>query len=105
MSEYHPLIGDQKVATVFQSLGGCGALAIQGQNSCRDKFAVETVSDGVAAGGRHDKPQSVDWFATVQSHRPYGHGAECGNGSPNKKRDGLIHLHRLLSRRTVFRAA
>ena len=65
MSEDDPLVGDQKVAAIFQALGGSRAEGIEGKNLRGDEFAVKAVSEGVAAGRGGNQPQRVDGLSAV----------------------------------------
>ncbi len=51
VTEHHPLVGDQKIASVFEALGRRGAERIEHQNLDGNKAAVEAVSKRIAASG------------------------------------------------------
>ena len=97
MAEDDPLVGDQKVAAVFQAFGGSGAQGIESENLRRDELAVEAVSEGVAAGRGHDQPQRVDRFAAVHcDHADRGRSEQAT--APQARIDkGLVHVRRVVA--------
>ena len=56
MSEDDPLVGDEEVTAVFQAFRGRGAEGIESKYLDGDEFAVEAISEGVAAGCRCHQP-------------------------------------------------
>ena len=70
MSEDHPLVRDQKITAVFQSLGRGSAQRIDLKNLRRDEGAVEPIAQRVATSGGGNQPESVDRLSTMQRNHP-----------------------------------
>ena len=98
MAEDYPFIRDKEVAAIFQPLGWGSAKSIDSENLRGDEAAVEAVSQGVAAGRRYDKPESIDGLAAVDRHYTDGQRAGDGYGGPDQEHQSLIHVRRALWR-------
>ena len=60
MPEDHPLVRGNKVATVFEALGGRGALVVEQHDLGGDELAIEAIPGEKRAGGGEDQPDAVD---------------------------------------------
>ena len=72
VTEDHPFVGGNKIASIVQPLGGRGTLGIQDQHLGGDEATVEAVAQGITAQGRDHQPHCIDLLAAVQ-----GDGREC----------------------------
>jgi hypothetical protein len=66
VTEDHPFVSTDKIASILEALGGGGAKRIQKQDLDRDELAVEAVSDGVSTNGCYHQPHSADLFTTME---------------------------------------
>ena len=82
--EDHPFVGGDKIAAIFQTLGGRGALRIQDQNFRRNELAVETVSDGVGTNRRDHQPHCIDLLASMKCDRGQGQRSQNCDREPNQ---------------------
>ena len=92
MPKHHPFIRHQKVAAVFQALGGSSAKSVERQNLSRDELAIEAVTKSIAAGRGHNQPEGVNRFSAVNGNGGNCHGAQEAHNSPAKKRQNFIHV-------------
>ncbi len=98
MSEDHPLVGDQEIAAVFQSLGRRRAQRIDRKNLRGDESAVEPVPQRVATSRGRDQPESVDRLSTMQRNHPQSQRAQQRDTSPQNHSESFIHGRRALLR-------
>ena len=82
----YPLVGDEEIATILQSLRGRGSLGVQSEDFGCDETAVETIAEGVTASRCHDEPQGINWFAAAERDHSDRQSAEHDNGAPSEKR-------------------
>src|ERR1700722_5548426 len=91
MSEDHPLVGNEKITTVFEALGGSGAESIEGKNLRCNELAVEAVPEGIARRGRHHEPERINRFTAMNRDHSDRDCAKNCDSDPREDRKSLVH--------------
>ena len=84
VTEHHPFIRRNKVASVFHAFGGRGAQGVKGQDFGCDKFAVKTIAHGISADRRDHQPHGVDLLAAMQGNGCQSQRAQKGDRQPDQ---------------------
>ena len=84
MSEDDPLVGGNKVAPVFETLGGSGAGVVERQDFRGDELAVEPITDGISTDRGDDQPHGVDVFSAMEGDGAEREGSEQTDAKPRQ---------------------
>jgi hypothetical protein len=96
MSEDNPLVGDEKVSAVLEALGRSGAKGVNRKDFGGDEFAVEAISESVAAGCGDDQPECVDRFSAMDGDHADRGGTNQPHQSPDQSPQTFVHACRAL---------
>src|SRR5258705_8735191 len=83
MSEDHPLVGADKIAAVFKTLGGGSAKRIQSQHLGCNELAVKAISQGVTAYCCHHQPHRTQLFPSSNGDGSHRKSTCCGHSHPD----------------------
>jgi hypothetical protein len=86
MSKNDPLVGDQKIAAILQSLRGCCTPTIERKNFDCDKTTVKAVSQRETTSRSHNQPQRINGFTAPQGDYGDSQRTEAGDSQPEENR-------------------
>jgi hypothetical protein len=84
VSEDYPFVGGQVIVSVFEPLGGRGAVVIEGHHPRGYELSVEPISDQIRTRRRQHQPGAADVFTAAGRYRPETDRRAARDGHPHK---------------------